>query len=274
MQITYVGEYINGKKCGLWDVFEQNIFTGGGLYDANGLKHRKWIDLSDNFKDYIHIVYIGEYINGKKCGMWETLFRYDKENNFEKIFSGQFNDQGQKNGKWIELSDNFDYTCQVIYQGKYQNGIQIDRWDSMYRLDDDRGFIYIGEGFFDEKGQKYGKWIELWDNFKDESQVIFKGEYNNNKKFGHWQTMFRYSCNNSFEIIGGGHYNNDGLKQGRWIDLSECFSLDHQVIRQGEYKFGKKCNCWVVMKREREKKNDVFQIMDSKNQQIYSDQNY
>ncbi|CAD8208397.1 unnamed protein product [Paramecium octaurelia] len=262
-QIKFVGEYQNGKKQGLWDVLEENIFTGGGVQDVNGLKSRKWIELSDNSNDYIHIFYIGDYINGKKYGMWETTYRYNRESNLEKICSGQFDEQGLKNGKWVELNESYNYNCQVILQGQYKHGIKIDRWNFMYRLDDDRGFTYIGEGFFDLEGQRQKQWIELWDKFEDKSQVIFKGIYQNNKKCGHWQTMFRCSCYDNFEVVGGGQYDDDGLKLGQWIELSEDFTRDFQVMHKGEYIFGQKCGCWATMKRE--KKNEIFRIIENKN---------
>ncbi|CAD8130986.1 unnamed protein product [Paramecium sonneborni] len=227
----------------------------------------------------MQIFYIGDYINGVKCGMWETLYRYDRENSMEKICSGLYDEQGLKNGKWVELSDNYNQQLNVQLDLVI---VKLFKWDTIKMVNKLRDGILCIEMmmtealficFFDLNGSKCGKWIELWDKFRDKSQVIFKGEYKNNKKFGYWQTMFRDSCFKIFENIGGGQYNEDGLKFGKWVELNEDFCLDYQVIQEGEYKLGKKCGCWIEMKREKERKDEGFRKLEFKNQQLCFDQN-
>ncbi|CAD8122015.1 unnamed protein product [Paramecium sonneborni] len=202
-QITFVGEYREGLKFGIWEILEENQYIGCGLYDTYGLKNKKWFDLNQNFKDYIQIIYQGEYNDGKRQGYWKTLFRYDRQSNFEQMCKGFSNDKGQKNGKWIVLNNNFNHTCQVIYEGEYKNGLYIHRWDTISRYDEDHGFLYLYSGgcSFDHNGYKYGKWTELQDKFEDQRQVIFNGEQNNLKKSGQWDIMFRYTFRDQFKKV-------------------------------------------------------------------------
>ncbi|CAD8079962.1 unnamed protein product [Paramecium primaurelia] len=128
-QITYNGKYQNGKKVGQWNIyhtqFENKKILGGGSYDekGNGTKIGKWIELTDGFNDYQQVTYIGEYQNGIKVGKWDIVYQE------QKIGGGQYTEEGQKIGLWIEQSEGFKYDSQITYNGEYKNGSKQGRWD-------------------------------------------------------------------------------------------------------------------------------------------------
>ncbi|CAD8175732.1 unnamed protein product [Paramecium pentaurelia] len=71
-QVTYLGEYKNGKKIGQWEIQFEAEKIGGGLYDEEGdmIKIGKWIELHDPFTDTFQTIYEGEFKHGQKVGTW------------------------------------------------------------------------------------------------------------------------------------------------------------------------------------------------------------
>ncbi|CAD8186753.1 unnamed protein product [Paramecium pentaurelia] len=246
--ITYNGEYKNGKKIGRWDTFYENKKIAGGSYDEQGneLMIGQWINLSEGFYDDSQVTYCGGYQNGKKVGRWDTLFQN------KKIGGGQYDSQGEelKIGQWIDLSDGFQYYSQVTYQGEYKIGKKVGRWDINFQGSK------IGGGLFDEKGDgiKIGQWVELGDGFWEKSQVTYNGHYNNGKKNGQWDILYRGSK------IGGGSYDlgGNGIKVGKWIELKDGFYQMSQITQNGEYEFGKKIGTWIEMDLNRCQKLHEF----------------
>ncbi|CAK88407.1 unnamed protein product (macronuclear) [Paramecium tetraurelia] len=111
--------------------------------------------------------------------------------------------------------------------------------------------IYIffsGGGSYNQEGFKYGQWIDLIDNFYRLRQVTFNGEYQKSQKVGRWDTYFRIEglFQNQFQLIGGGSYDETGMKNGKWIEPSNNFYKYSQVTHEGEYQNGKKINQWVT----------------------------
>ncbi|CAD8116046.1 unnamed protein product [Paramecium sonneborni] len=261
-QVIYNGQYNAGKKVGLWDTYfdckgknqiiKDNWKTGsgGGVYQKeSSIKIGIWIELRDGFYENSQIIYKGEYSkNGQKIGRWDTLYR--KNEDYEIIGGGQYDENCSiKTGKWIEISDNFEYYSQVSSQGEYKNGEKIGRWDIFYKISDE--FKLIGGGQYDEEGSiKFGRWNELSDIFHLDSQVIYQGEYNKNgNKIGRWDILFRGK--EEFELIGGGQYDEgSSIKIGEWIELNDSFSISSQVIYKGWYnKNGKKVGRWDILFR-------------------------
>ncbi|CAD8155293.1 unnamed protein product [Paramecium pentaurelia] len=278
-QITYKGEYKNGKKVGRWDIWfndgqnKKNI--GGGYYDE--LQHEQkignWIEILDISNSKVPILFDGVYQKGKKVGRWNIGFmrsqfyeRYgihsqiddyskhlilNNENKNSKdvildtIGGGQYDETGIKSGIWIELWDNYNDTSQVTYQGGYKNGKKVGRWDIQFNNGKKKKII--GGGYYDEldNGLKSGQWIEVWEGFKENSQVTYIGQYKNEKKIGEWHIWFN-SVNR--ENIGGGSYDEagNGLKSGIWIELWDNFKDTSSIKYKGEYKNGKKVGRWDI----------------------------
>ncbi|CAD8068162.1 unnamed protein product [Paramecium sonneborni] len=268
-QVTYIGDYSNGKKVGRWDINwnwdEQNLQIGGGSYkdeQHSSTKIGMWIELVDNFRWDSQVIYKGEYKNGQKIGRWDIM--YKRNDNFELIGGGQFDDKNGisiKIGRWIELSNFFSDYSQVTYEGFYKEGHKVGRWDNFLKFGGKNELIGGGQ-YVDDAEQnniKIGMWIELWDEFKKDSQIIYKGEYKNGQKIGRWDILYRR--NDRFRQIGGGQYDEclqEGLKKiGKWIELSEGFYDYSQVIQTGEYINGFKFGRWDVLYRQ--KMSDQFE---------------
>ncbi|CAD8118670.1 unnamed protein product [Paramecium primaurelia] len=224
--VTFVGEYTNGKKSGQWQIKQGNIIIGGGLYDDMGYKNGKWKELS-NFKLPFFVIQIGEYNKGFKQGRWEILL--NKNQGLEKIGGGIYDTQGMKHGKWISLHDNFNHNCKVLDIGQYDHGIKQGRWDiktikyyehdvlTYYFWPKDTFYIIAGGNY--QNGEKNGKWIDLDENYNYHNQILYEGEFYKDLKQGKWDMMKHH--NSFINRIGGGQYNQDGLKHLKWIELDK-----------------------------------------------------
>ncbi|CAD8156242.1 unnamed protein product [Paramecium octaurelia] len=245
-QVTYNGEYKNDKKVGRWNTVAFGIQIGGGSYDEEGIeiKNGTWIELNTKFLEYSQIYYFGDYKNGQKVGKWSTWWNMANEN--KEIGGGSYDqgNNGMKMGKWIELSEDFQYLSQIIYQGEYLKGKKTGRWDILYRMITNENFTLIGGGLFDERGYgiKIGKWIEVNEGFGLNCVVTYNGEYENGKKVGRWSTI-----RDGLEI-GGGSYDEKEkeTKIGQWIELNDGFWEQSQVFYEGEYKNNKKVGKWEI----------------------------
>ncbi|CAD8135835.1 unnamed protein product [Paramecium octaurelia] len=127
-EITYNGEYKNGKKIGYWKTIQKEEETiGGGLYDLNGIQDGKWVELNDSYdQEDSAITYNGEYQNGRKCGKWETV--YDQNG---VIGGGIYDEIGLKNGEWVELYCEWkiDYK-EITIKGEYNRGKKCGKWET------------------------------------------------------------------------------------------------------------------------------------------------
>ncbi|CAD8128581.1 unnamed protein product [Paramecium sonneborni] len=247
-KVYEVGQYVDDKRIGTWKQFYQDKQIGIGEYNQKGQKFLKWIELSDNFWEYYQIIYDGQYINDKKVGLWDILWRQDINSPF-KIIGGGFyeviNQESSKIGKWIELSDEFLEFSQPIYCGEYKNGKKVGKWDILWRQYQNQPFQLIGGGTYDQNKEnniKIGKWIEL--KFWRSKQIFYYGEYQKGKKIGRWNILFEG------QMIGGGFYddqNFDDVKQGPWIELKDRFGWDCQITYNGEYQNGQKVGRWDTL---------------------------
>ncbi|CAD8087052.1 unnamed protein product [Paramecium primaurelia] len=107
-----------------------------------------------------------------------------------------------KLGNWVETTNNFKLNSQVIFSGEYKNGKKVGRWDFKYKKDN-KPFFKIGGGSYDDSGDeiKLGNWVEIMGNFRDYSQVTYRGEYKNGKKVGIWKEMKRDNLSIKEEFI-------------------------------------------------------------------------
>ncbi|CAD8110093.1 unnamed protein product [Paramecium primaurelia] len=275
-QIIQIGEYKDGQKVGLWQIYQENIFQqkrkqiGGGIYiDKNGCQGIKiglWIDLSRDFWKYGQITFQGVYRNGKKVGKWDNNFIDDFNMQNYQIGGGSYDNQQdniEKNGNWIVLCDQFQMCRQIIYKGEYTNGKKVGRWLMHWRWNGK--LKKIGGGQYDnlqgEGGVKVGKWTFVDDKFNSGCQVTHKGGYQNGKKVGKWDIYYRED--QKVELLGGGFYDykleGDEIKIGKWIDLSDTFRVDNQIIYCGDYKDCKKVGRWDIFWRM--KRNLQFQFI-------------
>ncbi|CAD8213823.1 unnamed protein product [Paramecium pentaurelia] len=276
-QVYSIGQYINGKKIGAWKYVYHNKNIGGGSYNEEILKNGKWIELRDGFCSLSQIVYNGDYKHGKKVGRWQTLYRDYRKDKFELIGGGLYDERVEdliKIGRWIELSDGYNFWSEITYNGDYQNAKKVGRWDTFYKFGD-KGFTQIGGGLYNDQVEgssiKIGKWIELSCAFKFDSQVIYKGEYKNGNKIGRWDILFRGQNNEEFKQMqniyvqyyvqicsGGGSYHDQvegcSIKIGKWIELNDEFIWNWQINFNGEYQNNKKVGRWDIWYKDYETK--------------------
>ncbi|CAK89684.1 unnamed protein product (macronuclear) [Paramecium tetraurelia] len=253
-QVFYEGGYKNGRKQGKWDIkfryqFENDILLiGGGQYDQESKKNGQWVDLSENFSKDKKIFYNGNYQNSKKYGYWKIEYKN------EKIGGGSYDELDLKNGVWIELNDEFNQyflfliicrACKILNSGEYINGKKIGRWNTQYKEWGQKNYEQIGGGCYNQQGLKVGKWIVLSENFKQDSKTMYEGEYENGKKKGKWLIKYRGRQSDHYQKIGSGQFDDQGLKNGQWIVLSDHFSEINQLFYLGLYLNGKKVGKWV-----------------------------
>ncbi|CAD8116048.1 unnamed protein product [Paramecium sonneborni] len=261
-QITYCGDYKNGKKVGKWDIYwkqgESNNKIGGGSYDElfKGISFKigKWIELIDGFYSKAQVIFVGVYNQGKKIGKWNISWKQNGQNQYTNIGGGQYHKYQEdtvKVGQWIEMSEGFWDQSQITYCGNYKNdGKKMGRWDIYWKQGESNN--KIGGGSYDDfvKGIsiKNGDWIELSDSFQSNALVIFNGNYNYGRKVDKWDIYWNQVDQSS--KIGGGSYgvqlNNSSIKIGQWTELGDAYSLDSQVYYKGEYRKGLKIGTWVI----------------------------
>ncbi|CAD8130809.1 unnamed protein product [Paramecium sonneborni] len=274
--ITFQGQYRNGKKIGLWQInYKDNLkkttkLIGCGVYNDKQegfeIKEGLWVELSDQFWRFSQVSYQGVYKNGIKISKWNTYFRKDENNQDNLIGGGEYiNLQGQtiKQGYWIEICDDFHRNKQITYQGEYTNLKKVGIWYTFFYWNKNEK---IGGGQYEDKqedgGIKIGKWIVLEDIFRSDSKVISKGLFERGKKVGKWK--YQYKERNKFEYIGGGSYDKqkilgDEIKIGKWIVPFDNFRCENQITLNGEYIKGQKVGRWNFCWRE--KHNQPFSLI-------------
>ncbi|CAD8085143.1 unnamed protein product [Paramecium primaurelia] len=239
------GSYQNGVKVFQWQTNYQNQIIGGGYYNEKGEKIKKWIDLQFNFSNYCFIRYQGEYLNGIKQQQWNILYKENYTQTFIKFVRGCgfYNNNGTKIGMWINLYDNFSKDSLVTEIGIYENGQKSKKWNTFYRDS------VIAGGYYNEDHNKDGNWIDLDENFSNYSLIKYVGRYQNGQKILIWQTYCKQKLmqelkqlNNFFR--GGGFYNENGQKNGQWIDLHENYYKYCKIKYEGMYQKGKKQGKW------------------------------
>ncbi|CAK90514.1 unnamed protein product (macronuclear) [Paramecium tetraurelia] len=236
-QVTYSGNYQNGKKAGRWNIQNQTKQIGGGSYHeaGSGIKVGQWTEIREGFWDRSQVTDKGEYKEGKKIGQWDTYY----EN--KQIAGGKYDEQGNQHkvGQWVDLSDGFYEDQQVTYCGEYKNNKKVGKWETSYQNKK------IGGGQYDLEGEgfKIGQWIDLNDAFQYYSQVSYNGEYQNGKKTGRWDINYQGTK------IGGGSYDEkgDGTQVGQWIELDDGFWEKSQITYVGMYKNGRKISKWEIL---------------------------
>ncbi|CAD8094416.1 unnamed protein product [Paramecium primaurelia] len=263
-QVTFNGEYKIGKKIGKWDIWykkrvdQQNQLIGGGSYNArgDGMKIGYWVELADGFYEDSQVINNGEYKNGKKVGRWVMLYRKGEGDQWNQQVGGGLYSDDIKIGQWIEISDGFRNISKVTYKGEYEYGRKVGKWDIWYmKYEGDQKNEQIGGGSYEKEGEgnKIGYWVEISDGFYEYSQVTYCGDYRIGRKVGKWDIWYRkHDEDQRNKQMGGGHFE-DGIKIGKWIELSEKFRKIQQVIFQGDYALGQKVGKWDILYNEEEK---------------------
>ncbi|CAD8106477.1 unnamed protein product [Paramecium sonneborni] len=184
---------------------------------------------------------------------WKSQYDQNKKNICKWIVSwdqrvlknvGGYQRIGKKQGLWVDLFRNFWNQERVFEIGEYCDGLRMGKWNFF------KDGLKIGGGFYNIVGEKQGKWIELDKGFYFRKQVKYNGEYDKNgKKVGKWDILFQQNVD-SFKLIGGGIYNQEGNQQkiGKWIELYDRFNSYAQITYKGQYNMnGMKVGRWECM---------------------------
>ncbi|CAD8129443.1 unnamed protein product [Paramecium sonneborni] len=214
----------------------------------------KWI-MEGTDRKFLEIYEIGEYENNQRNGVWKYNY-CDQDIDF-----GEYNEQGQRIGKWTELSDGFWDQLQITYKGEYRNDKKVGNWDIYYNKTFHGHDVmmmlklqnFCGGGLYDDQYQEGGDlkiwmWIELNDWFWYLSLVIYHGQYKNGKKVGRWdiiwkkyyedytnELMYRYNQ----QIQDENQEEAKSVRIGEWIELTDSFWRDSQVIYKVNIKMAK-----------------------------------
>ncbi|CAD8155987.1 unnamed protein product [Paramecium octaurelia] len=223
--VKNIGNYINGKKSGRWEIQYDNSIKGGGTYDEKNEKNGEWDELHSNFQSN-KAIQTGNYQNGTKVGKWELKL------NGQIIGGGQFDENGLKHSKWMDLHQTSSEYNQIFNVEQYQYGQQMGIYQRIHKRN------VIENGQLNQNGLKHGKWMEQHEFYNEYQQIIFNGDYNNGSKTGKWEAVFKK------QNIGGGVYDDNGLKDGFWIDLCQNFTDVRQVTFAGMYNHGKRIGKW------------------------------
>ncbi|CAD8130671.1 unnamed protein product [Paramecium sonneborni] len=271
-KLTYVGQYNNGIRIGQWDIYYNDTIIGLGVYNQKGMKNGEWTILHENFWNRCQIIYIGQFLDGKRISEWKTFYRFSYKDSFNFFSSGQYNQSGKKIGEWNEFDENFWHDHEVISCGKYDSGKKIGKWIIKFRNFFYEQFQIIGGGNYDENGKKIGKWIELSEYFLSNCQTFLIGEYENGKRVGKWELYFQQNSKKEYKrkknLIGGGVYDKNGIKDGKWIELYgsnliETFTLC-SVFYQGSYIKGQRVGKWEIFQNSQKIGGGVYEQPDIK----------
>ncbi|CAD8159213.1 unnamed protein product [Paramecium pentaurelia] len=229
--VSYDDEYINGKKISRWNIWykervenKQNKKIEGGSYEEGGAKLCNWVKNWDGYKWNAYVTYCGQYLNGNKVSRWDIWYKERGENQQnKKIGGGSYDEEGKKLGIWVEIWADYQWNACVTFNGQYINGNKFGRWDIWHK------FNKIGGGSYDEKGEKRGNWVEIWDMYNGLNQVTYSGDYKNGKKVG-----------------GCGSYDKESMKQGNWVELWNGYSWNAYVTYSGQYKNDNRVGKWDI----------------------------
>ncbi|CAD8089905.1 unnamed protein product [Paramecium sonneborni] len=193
----------------------------------NGFRNLKILLIIPRF------IYDGEYNQqGQKIGRWNIYWNWGGSKN--KLGGGLYEEQkgcSIKIGKWIEESDNFGYFSQITQSGEYNKiGQKIGTWNLFFMDEEENKQMHIIN--YNKKGKKIGRWdIQYKGNKIGGGQYDEQEQYE--RKIGKWIELSDGFYFDS-QIIYIGEYNDDGTKIGRW-DIMYQWEKDYQKIGRGLY---------------------------------------
>ncbi|CAD8209758.1 unnamed protein product [Paramecium pentaurelia] len=241
--LNWSGKYgLFNQKVGRWITTWKGemLRDAGGWYSDDEKKQGLWIELTKNYRNKAEVYESGYYIDDQRYGIWNYIY------NEQLIDAGCYNYQGRKNGKWTELSDQFSYYSQVKYTGEYKNGKKVGLWEVWYQELNTYKYNLIGCGSYDGDGNKIGQWIELSEGYKQFEKITYTGQYKSGKKIGRWDIWFDKGQNKIENTIGGGLYDKNGTKIGKWIEVSDGFQQYPLITYIGQYRNGNKIGRWDI----------------------------
>ncbi|CAD8208969.1 unnamed protein product [Paramecium pentaurelia] len=267
-RLKWFGEYgkdkrKQGKQVAIWN---GEVLSDFGGYFENGLRKGLWKELFKNYCSQAKVFESGEYQNDKRSGIW--IYIYDNN----KIGGGQYNEEGQKNGKWIEVSDDFNCNSQLTYHGEYRNGQKVGKWDIWYKnqqigkneqmqsfIQKENIIVVVDSMTKVMKSKKLEDGLRLVISSMTHLKLLIRVNIKRVEKLvdGIFFSVIKEQINRCIIILfiiknifysGGGQYDerDDEIKTGKWIEMSEGFNESQQVMFIGDYKNGNKVDKWDI----------------------------
>ncbi|CAK78292.1 unnamed protein product, partial (macronuclear) [Paramecium tetraurelia] len=138
----------------------------------------------------------GEMRMGKKIGLWKEYGILGEDFINQISLKIQY-DQGIisyiKDGEILKQCNQINHVLlrniqQIKYfgwHGNYNNGKKSGKFQIIWKGQN----LNIG-GEYNDKGEKFGSWTELFENYGDKSQVYYIGQYQDGKKCGSWTLQY------------------------------------------------------------------------------------
>lgn len=232
------GNYLNGKKEGLWLTFydinpplvaiRENYKNGvlDGKYsefdfDGSVVLEVNYIngEPDGNYKKFVYNKMVweeGQFDKGRKIGKWLAYFPGTRMIESEKYYD----QRGNKTGEWKFYYEN----KRVARVEKYENDIPVGTWEEFFPNRN------LSKRKTYELGVPVGEYIENDSN----GDISVIGQYKGGSKDGLWKSFF--PDGNLYSI---GEYKND-LKTGLW----KYFNKIGILIAEGEYNLGSENGQW------------------------------
>jgi uncharacterized protein len=182
-----------GKKQGIWKEF----YTDGSIHKE--MKYRD--DLLDGYyKEFAkdgNLILAQKYIEGVLQKNVAELVKLDVKNTYHE--NGRIKTSGTSNKGVPEgIMRKYDDTGKIMGGELYKDG------------------YLIGEGVYDEKGYRQGKWKEFYNT----GQLKGEGEYLNDRRIGEWVYYYQNG-----KIEQRGNFTKDGKPTGDWKWFYESGNL-------------------------------------------------
>ncbi|CAD8129567.1 unnamed protein product [Paramecium sonneborni] len=150
-------------------------------------------------------------------------------------------DQVKETSDKLEILTNLEQIKHLKWIGDYgKNSQKFQKWMATWKGE----VLQNVGGVYNENGIKVGLWKEIILNNWSKAQVYEEGRYENRLRQGTWKYIYQD------QEIGGGEYNFQGLKNGKWMDLGEDFWQLSQETYRGEFKNGNRVGKWVIRVQE------------------------
>ena len=257
--------YTNATPNGLWTTWHESTskkisestYVDGILED----EFQEWWENGDKKTE-------GQYLVNKKVGVWMNydpagrrsryeLYRFDElvfSYDFEYYANGQikeepsFNEDGVRDGKWIQYFESGKKKNEEIYANAKPNGLWTTWHESTFKKVSERTYV---DGILEDGFE------EWWDN----GAKKVKGQYAGNKKEGVWMNYdpgrrLRYELYRSDELVSSydfEYYDNGQLKEepsfnidGQWDgDWIRYFEGGEKASQRG-YGNGRPDGIWIT----------------------------
>ncbi len=253
---TEIINYRKGKKNGYYSKFKYEKDDDG--VKSGGLISRELFvkDTRENKSYYFedgYLRYEFKFKNGRKHGLGKefnsegriiTYYQHRNDVIIKKVKINRYDDQGLKQGQWI----NYHPNDRVHIEANYLN----DKLHGYYKEYDIKGQLKKNIRYFNgeirETNLKAIPDIEIKNEYYSNGKLKSSGGYRDTVPVGkhkgfdeNSETMFSTNYDDYGNVISKGVVNDDGKKDGKW----EFYYPSGELKSAGKYKNGRKSGKWT-----------------------------